>query len=131
MDRHMWGTLRTLKKGYTPTPYGRKDSRGKHIPLKQIAEEAAKYLAKHQWGKDAEQKWKEIPTTNIIEEPVHCETGPITREELDAVIAKLKRRKTPGPDAVCVELFKEMDDGNRDTLLNILNEWWSEAVDLP
>ena len=56
MDKHMWGTLRSLKKGYAPTPYGRKDPQGKHIPLKQIAEEAARYLSKHQWGRDVEEK---------------------------------------------------------------------------
>ena len=50
--------------------------------------------------------------------------GEITKEELDLIVKKLKRRKTPGPDEIPMEAFKEMDDENLEHLLKTLNEWW-------
>ena len=44
-----------------------------------IAEEAARYLAKHHWGRDAEERWRDIATSNITEVPKPCDLGPITK----------------------------------------------------
>ena len=32
--------------------------------------------------------------------------------------------KTPGPDSVNMEAFKELDDLNKDRLLELLQDWW-------
>ena len=58
------------------------------------------------------------------------EVGRITYDELKVVIKKLKRHKTPGPDEVPIEVFKEMSRRQLTKVLEILNEWWEEE-DMP
>ncbi len=36
----------------------------------------------------------------------------------------MKRHKAPGPDGMCIESFKEMDDWALGQILDILNGWW-------
>ena len=73
---------------------------------------------------------RKISLHKIVETELDYNVGPITRAELRSVITKMKRRKSPGPDEVPLELFKEMDDINLDRTLALLNEWW-DGEDLP
>ena len=49
-----------------------------------------------------------------------------TRKELTEIIKNIKRRKAPGPDETPMEIFKEMDEDNKEEVRNILNDWWRE-----
>ena len=42
-------------------------------------------------------------------------------KEMSAAIRKLKRRQTPGPDEVPMELYKELDDDNLEMVREVLN----------
>ena len=50
----------------------------------------------------------------------------ITYQELIAVIKKFKKGKAPGPDEVPMEIFKQMNKGNLEEILKIINKWWNE-----
>ena len=45
--------------------------------------------------------------------------------ELVAALRKAKNHKAPGPDEIPVELFKYLNDENKEALLSVLNDWWS------
>ena len=121
--RDTWLGIRHLKKGYTPQPYHRKTTEGKHIPLHERAEETAKYLAKEQWGKAAGHT-DDTPfrTRKIIKDPISVNIGEITMEEIQHRLKKLKRRKSPGPDNIPMELFLEMNEASMEKVRETLNE---------
>ena len=50
----------------------------------------------------------------------------ITYQELLEVIKKIKKGKAPGPDEVPMEIFKQMNKGNLEEILKIINKWWNE-----
>ena len=54
----------------------------------------------------------------------------ITVPEIQHTLTKFKRRKTPGPDEVPMELFIEMDEKCLAELAALLNTWWREE-DIP
>ena len=47
-------------------------------------------------------------------------------KELKDILKQFKRRKSPGPDEVPMEIFKSMNELNLDEVIKILNEWWNE-----
>ena len=66
----------------------------------------------------------------VIAEQINIKQTLIEEEELDKAIKRLKIRKTGGPDETTIEMFKAMDEGNRDIIRKVLNEWWSrEEID--
>ena len=79
-ERDIWKGIRNLKKEYTPTPYSRKTKSGEHVTMNRIAEQAGRYLAEEQWGKNQDSSWKEIPRYKIVndENKVNFNTGPVT-----------------------------------------------------
>ena len=91
---------------------------GKHVPLYNIADESAKFLATQQWGiqrtanttPTMKQRHKEtVPTTRVIYNTLDFNTTEITVAELKRTIRQIKRRKAPGPDNIPMEIFKEMN----------------------
>ena len=46
------------------------------------------------------------------------------------MLKKYKRRKSPGPDEIPMELFKEMNNECLQEIANLLNQWWTEE-DIP
>ena len=100
-----------------------KTEEGKIIRVGNKVEEAAKYLAKKNWGRDeteAEQPHATQPTNNItrthtrnITEGLGIYEGEINIEEGEWIIKKLKRHKAPGPDKIPTETFKEPDPENK------------------
>ena len=52
-------------------------------------------------------------------------------KELRQTIKKLKRRKTPGPDEVPMECFKELGKTGLMEVLHILNKWWGNEEEMP
>ena len=123
--RDRWAGIRALKKEYNPRPYNRKDKEGNIVPQKDRAETAATYLAKQQWVKNTSDNNTSYRKDAINTGYLPYNTGPITFKELTDIIAKLKRHKAPGPDEMPIEIFKELTNGNKNKLLELLNEWWN------
>ena len=46
----------------------------------------------------------------IVHENLNMNTALFSLEEINTAIGKLKRHKTPGPDTIPVEFFKEMTE---------------------
>ena len=45
-------------------------------------------------------------------------------DELKNALRMAKNNKQPGPDNVIMELLKWLDAQNRESLLDMLNQWW-------
>ena len=61
----------------------------------------------------------------VISDNLPFDLGPISMRELVAALRKAKNHKAPGPDEIPVELFKYLNDENKEALLSVLNDWWS------
>ena len=49
---------------------------------------------------------------------------------MEKAIAKLKNRKSGGPDGTTVEMFKAMEEETREEIRKILHQWWNkEEID--
>ena len=48
--REQWMGIKQLRKQYQPIPYSCKDRHGRHVEMKDRAEEAARFLAEEVWG---------------------------------------------------------------------------------
>ena len=46
------------------------------------------------------------------------------------MIKKIERHKTPEPDEISAEYFKEMTEDNKFDVLQIINDWWLKE-DMP
>ena len=136
--RDRWLGIRQLKQTYQPNPYARKTLDGKFIKQNERAQEAANYFSREQWGiKRKNEEDSETPPckrSNIIQ---HCKnttseynTEEITIEELKRIIKQIKRKKTPGPDEIPMELFRDMDDECLEAITTLLNQWWRQE-DIP
>ena len=53
---------------------------------------------------------------------------PITMEELLETVKKGKRHKSPGPDGICHEFFKQMWDHVKNDMLDVINFMYMEGV---
>eukprot|EP00975_Prorocentrum_lima_P035759 7519091-Prorocentrum_lima.AAC.1 len=61
--------LRKLRQDYTPIPYSRKTTDGRHVPLQDIPEQAAVYLENSHWGLD-DTRFFAIPSDPVITESI-------------------------------------------------------------
>ena len=120
--RDRWMGIRQLKQGYQPQPYYRRSREGKHVHYGSRAEATAEYLAKDHWGKKEDYIATVLPTTKIINETLAFKIDDITVEEIQHRIKKFKRRKSPGPDTVPMELFMEMDTDSLKIVCDIVNK---------
>jgi len=66
----------------------------------------------------------------IIHEKLGYDLEPPTLKEITQVIKQMKKNKSPGPDGIPMELFKEMDVDNLTTVLSIIRNWWQKE-DMP
>ena len=125
-----------LKQDYQPNPYARRTTEGRHITQQQRAQKAAEYLNTEQWGKKrkAEDMITQPKRTRKIQSTIGTENkydiGTITVEEIWNTIKKYKRRKSPGPDEIPMEIFQEMNNECLQEIANLLNIWWTEE-DIP
>ena len=126
--RDRWCGLAALRKTHSGTPFSRKDSSGAHIPLHLQAEETAEFLAQKTWGGNSNNAHADFPTNKIKPDcPPVFNLEEFSIEELNQTIKALKRRKAGGPDNTTAEMFIELDEVGRKSLLNILNEWWCKS----
>ena len=134
--RDKWLGIRQLKSEYKPQSYHRTNSTGEHIHHSNRAQEAANYLKTKQWGKadadeeEANQQTRQTHGRMKQETENQFDIGPITTEEIVAVLKKLKRRKAPGPDNIPMEILKELNAENLEELRNLMQQWW-ENEEIP
>ena len=134
--RSQWLGIRQMMKKFTGRPYSRRHQDGTHIPMKQRAEEAAKFLESFIWSptehptNDAQHLWPRAEYPPVINGTAGVDTSPISQEEVMQVVRKMKRRKAAGPDQVCIELMKEMDADNLREVTALLQKWW-DSEDIP
>ena len=102
-----------------------KDIRGDRVPKGNRAEAIAEFLQDKQWANREMTPMRERET--IIDEDLPIDTGPVESEELRNVIGKLKNHKAAGPDRTTSEMFKQLDQGNLETMGRILTSIWGEA----
>ena len=122
-SRSQWKAIKNLKKKSTPNFTKLKDKDGNRVGPHRRAEAIAEYLSDVQWKEPV------LPPPQpfrraVIADPAPCPTDNIQLHELNNVIKKAKAHKAPGPDETGAELFKLLDQTNRDLLLGLLNHWW-------
>ena len=59
--------------------------------------------------------------------PQRQDEPPFALEELQTVLAQLKKHKAPGPDDIRNELFLLLDDYNEGQILDVFNEVWDKG----
>ena len=127
--RDRWMGLRKQRSNFRPLPYCSVNETGKHIPRSQRAQEAAKFWSEQVWTdmrsiEDREYHLDYLrQKPNIMYRPFPMDEGDITMTELKAAVKKLKRRKSPGPDSLPIELVKELFDDSLEVILGILNKF--------
>ena len=122
LEGYKWDGLKKIRAKFTPSFTKLKDAQGNHVPFKEYPHKAADYLEKVQWKAAVENPNEEsrqhVPLQNgsyLIDD------SPFTNAELDLVLSKLKRNKSPGADGVSVELFKWLNAQNRLIVLDAAN----------
>ena len=88
------------------------------------AEATAEYLEQVQWGASSEKIPDKVHPDKVIEADLNINTAEITKAELDDIIRSMKGNKAPGPDRAVSELYKWLDEGNRNVFREMLNECW-------
>ena len=111
-----WPAIKQLRTVFTPR-FSKRGHTKANIPTN-FPNDCAIYFAQTHWAP--------IPTETTTEKrplyPKITDEGPFTKGELDAAIDGLRRNKAGGPDDLITELFKDMNDANRDRILDLYNE---------
>ena len=124
IDAHgyKWEGLKRGRISFQPKRTKFRNQQGVLIKESDFAIEAAKYLSEVQWARPTDD------TLNLAYEnkPLYTRhevmnDDNFTIDELHKVIDAQKNSKTPGPDSCTAELTKWLDDNNRLTRLEILN----------
>ena len=127
--RDRWLGLQCLRKEAEPIPYALKDKNKQHVPMERKAQAAADFLATKIWGETQENSGPagHQSASKIVQQPINMKLDAFDMTELIKAIRKLKRRKTPGPDDVPIELFKELDEPALTDVLQLINQWYEGA----
>ena len=111
-----WPAIKQLRRNFVPR-FSKRGAEKSSIPS-HFPNDCARFFAN--------EHWKRLPQVWEAERPSlypQCpEEGPFTQEEFNAAIDGLKANKAGGPDGLIMELFKDMDEGNRAQLLTLYNE---------
>ena len=129
--RDQWMGLKMLRKGFNPLPPTIRNSEGNKVGLNNRAAAAATFLATKIWGSSNDEVNKDVASIQneqykIIETDLGINTDEIKMAELMEAIRKMKRGKTPGPDGVPLEVFKELHEEQLQIVLDTLNAWWRD-----
>ena len=125
--REKWTSIKRKKSKYTPHFNKAKDIRGNRIPRGKKAEATAEYLEQIQWKDTTDTLPAERIDQKLIRDDLGIRDGPITEQELDRALRRLKNNKAPGPDRSTTELYKWLGSENRELVLEGLAEYWNEA----
>ena len=100
--------------------------RGELVPDSLRAETLAEYFEQVQCQTSDTEEYKQanIDTEPIFEDCPDTNTGHIAVEESNHAIHRVNNKKTPGPDGLPSELYKWLNEDNREVFLKRLNECW-------
>ena len=134
--RGQWAGIKLLKTEFKPRLYAKRDQFGKYTALDGRAQATLEYLAEEQWKSKPGTVFIDVTETvqtdlkqrREKETKPNIKDGPITEDELDAIIRKMSREKAPGPDNITTDWLKDLDDENRKWLLAMLNSWWESGT---
>ena len=122
-QREKWVGLTRMKKDYQPQFIHMKNLRGDYVAPKDRAEAIATYLETKHWTNESN-----FPVENMdqIQDVAHLfNTDSFTFGEFKEALSSTKTNKQPGPDLICMELFKWMNDENKSWFLRLINFWWN------
>lgn len=112
---------------YAPSHWERGDEGGVAVPKHQKATEAAKYLATRHWG-ESDEEAEAAPGRDEAWIPCaqdsRYDTEGISTEEVDRVLARMAKNKSPGPDTIPAEVLQAFDGDNRERLRRTLDTWY-------
>ena len=115
-----WPAIKKLRNKFTPRFSKRGHTRAA-IPSN-YPNDCADFFAKTHWAAIT-------PQDTAMPPPLHNQAGDTDRfslEELNEAIDNLKNNKTGGTDELITELFKDLDQENRNRLLTLYNQIWQD-----
>ena len=118
----LWHSTRRLKKGFRERKTRLKRD-GRPVPWSQTHQVFSEYLSQTQWAPSqvSDEEIQLLADSEQIFPPSLENPSQFTMEELEQVIAGLKRGKAPGPDEVRAELILFLDYWGQNQLLRLLN----------
>ena len=119
---YRWEGIKRLKSKFSPKTCKFKDKEGDRIPPKMYSSKAAEYLEQVQWEKASSLPPIKIDPPILTQPPTPIKDEPFHIMEMNVICDKLKNKKQPGPDGLCAELVKWMDQTSRELLLGEINK---------
>ena len=130
INKGEWAEIKYVRKGFMPKFVRLTDSDGHVLESAKRPDALADFFEDKIWGGLYSEAEKEHINPNdrffgkdvIYPEPAVIRTDPYDMTELKRVLRKMKKKKTPGPDLVSMDMFKIMDDSSLEIVLKILNK---------
>ena len=125
----LWHATRKLKKGFRERK-SRLKRNGMPVPWSQNHQVISEHLSQVQWGpsKVTEEELQTLKESPPLRPPPEDLPSLFTMEELDTVLATLRKNKAPGPDDVRAELILLLDNWGQEELLRLLNRCLMEKT---
>ena len=129
-SKEQWAGIKVVRGECKPKLYAKRDRFGRYTTLDGRAQATAEYLAEEQWKNKAktvlwdisETVMKDLRRRKNMETKPSIRDEPITEPELELVIKRMARDKSPGPDNITTDWIKYLDQENRRTLFEMLND---------
>ena len=122
-----WAAIKRMRKGRHRSQGRLQDLTGNLVQSSERAETLADYYEQVQWGAGAaiDSSMGEHPR-HEFGSPLDINLGEITELELQRVIGRLRRQKSPGPDDIPAEMWIALasDSAALNILLELCNEIW-------
>lgn len=131
INKNLWETIRGQRRGFTPARNSLKWE-GSVQPNQDRNKVMANHLQEVQWAEKRSEEERRTHQTYHAAKPSlfpvsqDINTSPISMEELELIIARLRKGKAPGRDELRPEAIMLLDDENKTTLLQALNEVWHQ-----
>ena len=124
----LWRATRRLKKGFRERKTRLKRN-GRPVPWSQNHQVLADHLSQVQWAPSqvTEDEIRTLRDSPALHAPQTDAPSPFTMEELDTVLATLRKNKAPGPDNIRAELILFLDNWGQHELLTLLNRCLAET----
>lgn len=123
MDEHgyKWDGIKQQKTMFTHKFCKFKDENGHRVSINDYAHKAADYLQNKQWKKPDKRIPNKLSPNKVLPQGL-IKDEDFDIDELNFVIGKMAKNKTPGPDEVRNELIGYLNRDNRLLVLEMINE---------
>eukprot|EP00971_Amphidinium_carterae_P104533 2070083-Amphidinium_carterae.1 len=122
--RQNWRAIKQLRSTYKPYFY----TRGNRLTFhpQEIPQRTAEYLFQDHWGLSL--SYFGLPRPPVTPPDLPFVDSHFTLEELDASINSLKINKSPGPDTITTQDYRNMNYLNKERLLDCCNTMLDTGV---